>query len=74
VSRLAENPAVSEETIRALVGHVSKQMLERYSHIRNHAKVAAIAALEGEVLTPKTSETGIKSAQKSAQRASEQLN
>lgn len=46
VSRLAENPSVSEETIRALAGHVSKQMLQRYSHIRTHAKQAAIAALE----------------------------
>jgi len=32
VSRLAENPAVSEETIRALAGHVRKQMLQLYSH------------------------------------------
>ena len=47
VSRLAENPAVSEETIRALAGHVSKQMLQRYSHIRIHAKEAAIFGLEG---------------------------
>jgi len=47
VTRLAENPAVSEETIRALAGHVSRKMLERYSHIRVAAKQAAIAALEG---------------------------
>jgi integrase len=46
VSRLAENPAVSEQTIMALAGHVSKSMLARYSHIRNQAKQAAIAALE----------------------------
>ena len=46
ISRLAENPNVSEETIRALAGHVSKQMLQRYSHIRLHAKQAAIAALQ----------------------------
>lgn len=51
VSRLAENPHVSEETIRALAGHVSKQMLQRYSHIRTHAKQAAIAALEQETIT-----------------------
>jgi hypothetical protein len=43
---LAENPSVSEETIRALAGHVSKKMLERYSHIRTQAKQSAIAALE----------------------------
>jgi integrase len=34
ISRLAENPQISEETIRSLAGHVSKRMLERYSHIR----------------------------------------
>lgn len=46
VSRLAENPHVSEQTIMALAGHVSKNMLERSSHIRTHAERAAIAALE----------------------------
>ena len=34
ISRLAENPNVSEQTITALAGHVSKRMPERYSHIR----------------------------------------
>jgi integrase len=46
ISRLAENPSVSEETIKALAGHVSKRIMERYSHIRNEAKIKAIAALE----------------------------
>jgi integrase len=46
ITRLAENPAVSEETIRALAGHVSRKMLERYSHIRLAAKQAAIQSLE----------------------------
>jgi integrase len=46
VSRLAENPTISEETIRALAGHVSRQMLSRYAHIRAQAKRAAIATLE----------------------------
>ena len=45
VSRLAEDATTSEQTIKALAGHVSKQMLERYSHIRTHAKEAAIAAM-----------------------------
>jgi integrase len=45
VSRLAENPNVSEQTIQALAGHVSKSMLERYSHIRTQAKQAAIESL-----------------------------
>jgi integrase len=46
VSRLAENPAVSEQTTMTLSGHVSKSMLARYSHIRSAAKQAAIATLE----------------------------
>ena len=45
ITRFAENPAVSGQTIKALAGHVSKQMLERYSHIRRQAKQDAIAAL-----------------------------
>ena len=45
ISILAENPMVSEGTIKALAGHVSKKMLERYSHIRANAKREAIAAL-----------------------------
>jgi integrase len=46
ITRLAENPKVSEETIRALAGHVSREMLQRYSHIRVKAKREAITALE----------------------------
>ena len=46
VTLLAENPNISEETIRAMAGHVSKQMLERYSHIRASKKRDAIRALE----------------------------
>src|SRR5262245_29463612 len=34
ITRLAENPHVSEETIRSLAGHVSKEMLSRYSHVQ----------------------------------------
>jgi integrase len=45
VSHLAENPAVSDQTIMALAGHVSKQMPEHYSHIRTQAKQDAIAAM-----------------------------
>jgi integrase len=52
ISRLAENPNVSEQTIKALAGHVSRQMLERYSHIRSQAKRAAIQALEQGAVEP----------------------
>ncbi len=37
----------SEQTIMAIAGHVSRKMLERYSHIRMEAKRAALEALTG---------------------------
>jgi len=52
ISRLAENANVSEQTIRSLAGHVSRQMLERYSHIRSQAKQAAIRVLEEQSTAP----------------------
>lgn len=70
VSRLAENPAVSEETIRALVGHVSRAMLARYSHIRAEAKRAAILALEYPESLKETSNSGVDSAEASESSAS----
>ncbi|HEY2458664.1 MAG TPA: tyrosine-type recombinase/integrase, partial [Candidatus Acidoferrum sp.] len=58
VSRLAENANVSEQTIRSLAGHVSRQMLEHYSHIRSFAKQAAIRCLEEQASLPVLEETG----------------
>ena len=52
VTRLAENPSVSDETIRQLAGHVSPRMLGRYAHIRVQARRAAIASLEPEGVKP----------------------
>jgi integrase len=46
VTRLAENPNISDETIRQLAGHVSPKMLAQYAHIRVQARRAAIASLE----------------------------
>ena len=46
ITRLAENPAISEETIRQLAGHVSPRMLSRYVQIRAKARREAIATLE----------------------------
>ncbi len=60
ISRLAENPKVSEQTIKALAGHVSRQMLERYSHIRSQAKQAAIQTLEQPLIEPILQATGHK--------------
>ena len=74
ISRLAENPKVSEETIRALAGHVSRQMLQRYSHIRLHAKQAAIAALEDVADTQSPVEIARGGAQNWAQSTRDTLN
>jgi integrase len=60
VSRLAESANISEQTIRSLAGHVSRQMLERYSHIRSQAKRAAISCLEPQVSASVLEETGHK--------------
>ena len=43
-TRLAENGA-SESTMLALMGHMSRAMLERYSHIRMTAKREAVAGV-----------------------------
>ncbi len=45
VSKMAEGQA-SDATIMALAGHLSRKMLERYSHVRNEAKRIAISALD----------------------------
>ncbi|MGB8477611.1 MAG: site-specific integrase [Acidobacteriaceae bacterium] len=41
VSKMGEN-GVPEQTLLALTGHMSRKMLERYSHSRNEAKRAAV--------------------------------
>jgi integrase len=49
ITRLAENPKISEETIRrlaGLAGHVSSRMLARYAHIRAQARRDTIATLK----------------------------
>jgi integrase len=45
ITDLLQNPAASEETVKAIAGHVSRKMLERYSHTRIEAKRKAVEAL-----------------------------
>lgn len=45
VSKMGEN-GVSEQTLLALTGHMSRKMLERYSHSRNESKRAAVKMLD----------------------------
>ena len=44
-TKMAE-AGVPEATMLAIMGHMSRAMLERYSHIRRSAKVEAMAAIE----------------------------
>jgi integrase len=67
VTRLAENPKVSEETIRQLAGHVSPRMLARYAHIRAQARRDAIATLERSVDGAQTTDFEADGAQNWAQ-------
>jgi integrase len=45
ITRLLENPDISEQTVKDIAGHVSKHILERYSHIRMEKKRNALDAL-----------------------------
>ncbi len=45
ITDLAESGEAGDETIRDLAGHVSKNMLKHYSHIRTEAKRRAVDAL-----------------------------
>jgi integrase len=51
ISRLAESQA-SDSTVMALAGHVSRAMMERYSHIRMEAKRKAVDTLSGANFEP----------------------
>jgi len=51
ISRLAESQA-SDSTVMALAGHVSRAMMERYSHIRMEAKRHAVDNLSGADFEP----------------------
>jgi integrase len=44
ITKLAESQA-SEQTLMAIAGHVSRRMIEHYSHIRMEAKRAAVDAI-----------------------------
>src|SRR5271157_619154 len=50
-SRLAESQA-SDSTVMALARHVSRAMMERYSHIRMEAKRKAVDTLSGTDFEP----------------------
>ena len=51
VTKLAESQA-SEHTLMAIAGHVSRRMIEHYSHIRMEAKRAALDAIAKPISGP----------------------
>jgi integrase len=55
ITRLAESQA-SEQTIMSLAGHVSREMLEHYSHIRMEAKRRAVESLDNVTITSQLEE------------------
>jgi integrase len=54
ITRLAE-AGVAEQTLMAIAGHVSREMLEHYSHIRMQAKRDAVSMLERPTVSTETS-------------------
>ena len=48
ITQLAEK-GVPDQTLMAIAGHVSKQMLEHYSHIRMKAKREAVKAIDSAI-------------------------
>ena len=46
ITKLAESSKASEQIIMAIAGHLSREMLEPYSHIRQEAKRRAVESLD----------------------------
>jgi len=51
ITKLAESSEASEQTIMSIAGHVSREMLEHYSHIRQEAKRRAVESLDNVTIT-----------------------
>lgn len=56
ITKLAE-AGVPDQTLMSIAGHVSREMLEHYSHIRMQAKRDAVAALERKPAQAETAPT-----------------
>jgi integrase len=52
ITKLLENPEVSEETAEAIAGHVSHRMKKRYSHVRIEVRRAAIRVMSNPIAAP----------------------
>jgi Phage integrase family len=56
ITKLAESSEASEQTIMSIAGHVSREMLEHYSHIRQEAKRRAVESLDNDTITSQLEE------------------
>ena len=63
ITELAEGGA-SDATLMALAGHLSRRMMEHYSHARMAAKREALAKLESGLMTPPVSHNAPRVARK----------
>ena len=52
ITNLSESPEVSDQTIMSIAGHLSRKMLEHYSHIRLQAKRRALDAIARPISEP----------------------
>lgn len=46
ITKLLENPDISEQTVKDIAGHVSKNILQRYSHIRRQVRSEALSLID----------------------------
>lgn len=58
ITKLLENPNISERTVIELAGHVSNKMLDVYSHQRVNAKFSAVDALNSSRTIPDNLQRG----------------
>jgi hypothetical protein len=52
ITKLLENPEVSEETAEAIAGHVSHRMKKQYSHVRIEVRRAAVQSMSNPIAAP----------------------
>jgi integrase len=68
ITKLAESPEASEQTIMAIAGHVTQEMLEHYSHIRQKAKRKAVKSLDNVTITSQLAKWEAEAKQRNAKK------
>ena len=58
----------SEQTVMAIAGHVSREMLEHYSHIRQKAKRKAVKSLDNATITSQLAKREAEAKQRNAKK------